>query len=208
MTPERLDEALAFIIKTLREDYSATPARMSDYESGLRHFSQRRSSLNHALWMAETARNFAASGRLEKAFRWFGFVEGVLWKEGALSIRDLREMGRKRPGGVPIFKCGDIVALKSDKLIQRRITQVRPSGYSLLQTIGDDAYENRTESTDDQFLIEWELVEVVEVAHGSEEVQPEQVAEAESAGQEEGGQAPPSSQEAHQEGLSAGDVSS
>ena len=46
--------------------------------------------LEHALWMCEQGARFAAAGELGKAFRWLGFVQGVLWADGVRSIDDMR----------------------------------------------------------------------------------------------------------------------
>lgn len=45
----------------------------------------------HALYCCSQIREFIASGHLEKAHRWLGFVQGVLWVSGLYSIEELRE---------------------------------------------------------------------------------------------------------------------
>lgn len=34
---------------------------------------------------------FASDNRLEKAFRWLGFMQGVLWAEGVYAIDELKD---------------------------------------------------------------------------------------------------------------------
>lgn len=47
--------------------------------------------LSHARWMCGQVREFVAVGRMEKAFRWLGFIQGALWSLGRGSIDDFRE---------------------------------------------------------------------------------------------------------------------
>ncbi len=67
--------------------------------------------LPHALWMCGQAQCLAEKDA-ERAQRWLGFVQGVMWREGLTTIDELWEMNRKvpptndesppavRPGGV------------------------------------------------------------------------------------------------------------
>lgn len=38
---------------------------------------------------------FVNEGRIEKAFRWLGFVQGVLWRNGKYSIEDMANYNRQ-----------------------------------------------------------------------------------------------------------------
>lgn len=49
--------------------------------------------LRHALWMIHQAREFAA-GNPEKAHRWLGFVQGVIWATGLATIEEMKEDNR------------------------------------------------------------------------------------------------------------------
>jgi hypothetical protein len=51
-------------------------------------------ALRHARWMAETAIELVKEHHTEKAFRWLGFVQGVLWANHYLTIADARKMNR------------------------------------------------------------------------------------------------------------------
>lgn len=51
-----------------------------------------RASLMHARWMCQQAQTFTDT---EKAVRWLGFVQGILWCEGLRTIDAIREDNRK-----------------------------------------------------------------------------------------------------------------
>ena len=53
--------------------------------------------LSHALWMIYEIEKFLDEGRLEKANRWLGFVQGCLWSAGFRRIDDLKN--DNRPSG-------------------------------------------------------------------------------------------------------------
>lgn len=44
----------------------------------------------HVLWMCEQVRCLVADGRIEKAFRWLGFMQGALWSAGYTTIGNAR----------------------------------------------------------------------------------------------------------------------
>lgn len=50
-----------------------------------------RSVSEHLAWMCSESIRFVQKGEIEKAHRWLGFIQGVLWKEGAFTLNDLRE---------------------------------------------------------------------------------------------------------------------
>lgn len=50
--------------------------------------------LQHARWMIGQIRGFVAEEETEKAGRWLGFVQGVLWVSGLASIEEMREVNR------------------------------------------------------------------------------------------------------------------
>ena len=47
------------------------------------------SRLKHALWMIHEALDWPAS-QIEKKFRWLGFVQGILWADGVISIEEAK----------------------------------------------------------------------------------------------------------------------
>ena len=55
-----------------------------------------RENLSHLLWMLAEVRVFEADG---KAWRWLGFVQGVLYADAWISIDGLRSLTREAIGG-------------------------------------------------------------------------------------------------------------
>ena len=53
-------------------------------------------SAAHLRWMAEEALSWPAD-RLEKKFRWLGFIQGALWRGGDTTVAAAKEINR--PGG-------------------------------------------------------------------------------------------------------------
>lgn len=51
-------------------------------------------SLCHAVWMCDQCRRFLPSGRLAKAYRWIGTVQGILFMNGIFSIMELKDHNR------------------------------------------------------------------------------------------------------------------
>lgn len=47
----------------------------------------------HALWMCGQVKEIATQD-LEKACRWLGFIQGVLWVRGFYTVDDMREHNR------------------------------------------------------------------------------------------------------------------
>jgi hypothetical protein len=84
MTNEHLEAIL-----TKYEEY------LSAYGVPLRYAADRlppdeTQAARHVLWMCGEVRKFMAEGRAEKANRWFGFIQGVMWKMGRYTIDDMR----------------------------------------------------------------------------------------------------------------------
>lgn len=50
--------------------------------------------LQHIVWMCQEAKKFVAEGRKDKAFRWLGFIQGVLWTKGEYTIEELANHSR------------------------------------------------------------------------------------------------------------------
>ena len=43
-------------------------------------------ALNHCLWMVKKTQVLVTEGHREEAFRWLGFIQGVLWETGVYTI--------------------------------------------------------------------------------------------------------------------------
>jgi len=52
------------------------------------------SELQHAAWMCVEGQKLVDEGKLEKANRWLGFVQGVLWMGNQLTIDQMRDDSR------------------------------------------------------------------------------------------------------------------
>jgi len=50
--------------------------------------------LEHIAWMCETAITFVNEGRIEKAMRWLGFIQGVLFMTGWFTLDELKNHSR------------------------------------------------------------------------------------------------------------------
>lgn len=52
------------------------------------------SNLMHVRWMCEQIIGLVDTGRIEKAFRWLGFVQGCMWCFGCFTVRELANHSR------------------------------------------------------------------------------------------------------------------
>ena len=50
--------------------------------------------LQHCAWMCLQALQYNSEKRTDKAMRWLGFIQGVLWSERIFSIDQLKEHSR------------------------------------------------------------------------------------------------------------------
>lgn len=53
--------------------------------------------LSHVAWMVEEAKKLANQGKIEKANRWLGFIQGFLWAKKFFTIEELKD--HNRPAG-------------------------------------------------------------------------------------------------------------
>ncbi len=51
-------------------------------------------ALAHCLVMIDKIYAFLEEGRREKAFRWLGFIQGVLWLQGIYTLESLKNHSR------------------------------------------------------------------------------------------------------------------
>src|SRR3989338_7446710 len=61
-----------------------------------------RSVLGHCHGMLDEMEKFVAEGRMDKVFRWLGFVQGCLWSAGYYDLQSLKNHNRPDP---PNFRC-------------------------------------------------------------------------------------------------------
>lgn len=50
--------------------------------------------LGHCLGMLDKMEEFVREGRMEKAFRWLGFVQGCLWSSSCYVLEELKNHNR------------------------------------------------------------------------------------------------------------------
>jgi len=54
----------------------------------------RKNALEHCHGMLDQMEGFANQGRMSKAFRWLGFIQGVLWVLRVYTLEDLKNHNR------------------------------------------------------------------------------------------------------------------
>jgi hypothetical protein len=60
-----------------------------------------REQVDHCLDMIFRLRRFSPD-RVQKAMRWLGFIQGVLWSHGWVPLNDLKQMNRPLPDAEPV----------------------------------------------------------------------------------------------------------
>lgn len=50
--------------------------------------------LEHCAGMLDQMEEFVQQGRMEKAFRWLGFLQGCLWSVGVYTIEEMKNHNR------------------------------------------------------------------------------------------------------------------
>jgi len=51
-------------------------------------------TIEHAIWMIKETYTFLDEGKIEKAMRWLGFIQCILWSTGRCTIEQLKTMNR------------------------------------------------------------------------------------------------------------------
>ncbi len=80
MTGEKIKEIVAKYDEILGRYGARSERNMSGVDLHQR--------LNHLAWMCEQINNFVGENRLDKAFRWLGFIQGAFWAYGIQNIED------------------------------------------------------------------------------------------------------------------------
>lgn len=84
MDNAKVDEVLADISVQLREKVYAPLRWPADRPLPIGE-GHKDAALRHALWLTEESRSWGAE-RIEKKFRWLGFIQGILWMTGEATI--------------------------------------------------------------------------------------------------------------------------
>lgn len=95
-TSEHAQRMLDFYCRTLTElGYTAQAYPDCDAHIGAGKFETPKfDTLNHAVWMCDQCRLFLRAGRLAKAYRWIGTIQGILLMNGVFSIAELKQHNR------------------------------------------------------------------------------------------------------------------
>ena len=86
MTPEKVKQVLADFKVILNEEARRIPD--ADYKFASKVWTK--DARGHAAWMCDEAAKFVDEGRMEKAMRWLGFINAVLWITGLRSLDDIK----------------------------------------------------------------------------------------------------------------------
>jgi hypothetical protein len=101
MTKEKLASVFQFYLRALTMEagrlHPCDPKRFSDSEAKMHFIMPPRTELAHLRFMCIEAQKFIDEDRIEKAMRWLGFLQGVLWARGFYSLDDLKN--HSRPDG-------------------------------------------------------------------------------------------------------------
>ena len=87
MTPEQVVAVI--------ESYEGELSKLASSERSATNIAgpDDRTAVAHALWMCEQAKTFVPAD-MEKAARWLGFIQGVLWMAGIRTIDEMRDDNR------------------------------------------------------------------------------------------------------------------
>jgi hypothetical protein len=92
MTSEKLIQVFTFYRQELA-GRGISPEQLEDYHSTGTEL-EADASLYHLAYMCDEAIVLVRDGRQEKAFRWLGFIQGVLFSEGIFTLDDLKNHSR------------------------------------------------------------------------------------------------------------------
>jgi hypothetical protein len=98
MTKEKLKSVFEYYFKHIEERWAASgvkPKQMNLGESSsFVAFINTDAQVSHFLFMCQEAQKFVDEGRIEKAMRWLGFIQGVLWADNEFTLDDLKNHSR------------------------------------------------------------------------------------------------------------------
>ena len=81
------------VIKIYREHFEAQGISKIDYPHGFR-LDHQGNALAHCHGMLDQMEEFVAQGRMDKVFRWLGFVQGCLWSARVYTLESLKNHNR------------------------------------------------------------------------------------------------------------------
>lgn len=89
MTGEKIKEVLE-IYRTKLEGLGLKPIDFEHHNLS----PSREAALGHCLGMIPEMVEFVDAGRIDKAFRWLGFMQGALWTHSVYTLEDLKNHNR------------------------------------------------------------------------------------------------------------------
>jgi hypothetical protein len=83
MSPEKIKELMHYYARALQVDpVRGDPAALNrDKDADMRHL----------VWMCGQVIEFVNTQRMAKANRWIGFIQGVMWSYGVMTIDQMRQ---------------------------------------------------------------------------------------------------------------------
>jgi hypothetical protein len=94
VTPEKVKDAHDAIRALIEGNTPIEPKKLPEelYGHRLRAFDGSWDTVvHHLVYMTQEAKKFVDEGRMDKAMRWLGFLQGTLWFSGT-SLNDLKKM--------------------------------------------------------------------------------------------------------------------
>ena len=85
MTPEKVQE----VIHLYRGQFERMGVEKFDHPHEA-FLTLDESALSHCHSMLDKMEHFIEIGKMEKTFRWLGFIQGCLWSQGIFSLEDLK----------------------------------------------------------------------------------------------------------------------
>lgn len=90
MDRKKILEVIATYRKHLVEGHGASKI---DYPHGEKVY-YKDQILGHCLGMLDQMEGFVEQGRVDKTFRWLGFIQGCLWSQTCYTLEELKEHNR------------------------------------------------------------------------------------------------------------------
>jgi hypothetical protein len=89
------DAQVKQVVKAYQERLEREGYRPSqiDFDRTTASFPRSR-QLEHTAWMCQEIQRALDEGDRERAMRWLGFAQGVLWAQGIFAVNELREQNR------------------------------------------------------------------------------------------------------------------
>jgi len=96
MTGEKVKAVLQHYRERLEADWPGTGSERLEGIPATQHapYLGHLRQIMHVKFMCEEAQRFVDQGRLEKAMRWLGFIQGCFWKSGIFTLDELEDHSR------------------------------------------------------------------------------------------------------------------